>query len=292
MKIELTKFKNRENLAVKGIFLKPGRDVTAKKTGVVYLAGSVLGSTAVHRLGIDVVDLLSAQGYCGYIFDHSNTGESEGSLESGWSNKLIQIVIDGHMVDDTLAAIENFKNTQGIKEVVLIGHCGGGLTALYTASRLDCVKGVVLISTPILWEGDNDIEKSAGSVREYSQLYKRKLLSLDSWKKLFTGKTDYGLLFGFLKNRLWRSVSKKTIAARPINKKFMDAFNKVKKDKKMLFIMGDRDPGVEEYKSFAKINLADSRESRILKDTSHGFVTHDSMELLFREIGAFIEQFG
>ena len=47
----------------------------------------------------------------------------------------------------------------------------------------------------------------------------------------------------------------------------------------------------EEYKMFADKYLDKANESRILKATSHGFVTEDSMKPLMAEINSYLKAF-
>jgi dienelactone hydrolase len=286
----LYKFKNKNGLCVKGFFVKPDSAIPAKKWGVMYLPGSVLGNVAVHRLGIDIADALTDMGYISYLFDHSRTGESEGTLPSDTNCNLNQHVVKGKMVEDTLEAIEHFKNECSVSDVILIGHCGGGLTALYAASESKAVKGVLLVSTPILREGEKDLSNSVGATKEYQMLYAKKVASIDAWKRLLTGKTDYALIGKFVKNKLSQLFPHK-LSMTSINKRILRALEKIKKNKKVLMLMGDRDPGLEEYKMFADKYLDKVNESRVLKETSHGFVTEENFKLLLAEVDSFLKSF-
>lgn len=286
---ELQKFICKNGLSMKGVIFYP-EAATNSSVGVVYLPGSVLGSTAVHRLGIDICKHLASNGFMSFVFDQTNIGESEGELPSSSSDKLNEdFVIKGAPVGDTLEAINYFMKKANLKKVILVGHCGGGLTALYTTTLFGNVVGTMLISTPILWEGKLDFAASEGAVKEYSTLYKNRFKSIESWKKLLSGQSDYRLLLKFIRNKVRNSFVKNKHGNK-LNKKFKESFDKVMPGKKVIFLMGDKDPGLDDFKYFAKKYLK-PEEFSILKDTSHGFVTKESADILFTEIDKFVGSF-
>ena len=72
-----------------------------------------------------------------------------------------------------------------------------------------------------------------------------------------------------------------------INKKRVE-MGEEKWMKKIFMIMGERDPGIDEFRLFCDKYLDKEKESTILKYASHGFVTKESKDLLFAEIDKFI----
>lgn len=50
-------------------------------------------------------------------------------------------------LDDYADGVEEIINEYGMQEVVLVGHSFGGRVAILLASRLECVKGIVLVDS-------------------------------------------------------------------------------------------------------------------------------------------------
>lgn len=283
-------FKNKNGLIIKGIVIKPDNDAQKNGVGVLYLPGAVLGSTAVHGLGIELGNLLADKGYSVYLFDHYGIGESDGELPADSSAQMVNLITNGSLVDDTTEMLSFIEHISGINAVLLMGHCGGGITAAYVVNEFHLIKGLICISTPILSKGENDLSQTRGAIREYSTLYKNKMFSLLAWKKLLIGKTDYSLLVKFIINKLFKKPMI-IVKKQHINKRFFDGLMKAKRDKKIFMIMGERDPGIDEFRDFCDAYLDKDKESAILKYASHGFVTKESKDLLFAEIDKFVGSF-
>ena len=289
MKLIPCKFKNRNDLDIKGIVIEPDNMLACSKIGILYLPGSTLGSTAVHRLGIQIGEFLSSKGFITGLFDQAGVGESQGDIPDGTGAQYVQYIKEGNLTDATVEAIDYLINHYELDSVILIGHCGGALTGAYVAAIHHKVKGFMLISPPI---GIDEAMLNRNMTRECTKLYKNKLLSLQAWKNLISGKTDYSLLFTVIKNKFLKSYKKDNIKTTSKDDAlFMRKFNKICNRIKITSVMGDKDSSIKEYREFAVKYLKESGESKILKDSSHGFVTSRSLELLFNEINAFLNKF-
>lgn len=285
MSMQVCGFNNKAGLAVKGIVVMPDEGAERKDTAALYLPGLVLGSTAVHRLGVDIGQFLSAKGYPVFLFDQSRIGESEGELPAGSHADMVNRVMGGEFVSDTVEIIHFIKDTFSVNKLVLIGHCGGGLTSGYAANEADFISGVFFVSTPI--SGQEVIGHNEGAMREYETLYKKKIFSWAAWKKLLTGRSDYAILARMIRHRFIRKSLKPGEDIR-INQRFFDCVMKARRDKPIFMLMGERDPGIDEFRIFCERYLDREKECAILKDASHGFVTQESMDLLFKEIDKFV----
>ncbi|HBG61904.1 MAG: hypothetical protein A2Y03_09765 [Omnitrophica WOR_2 bacterium GWF2_38_59] len=280
---EVFSFLNKKGLKVKGIvFVQDGR--AANKTGIIYLPGIVLGSTAVHRLGVDIACEFQSLGYSVLLFDHSRIGESEGELSSGSSQEFANFVKRGELVDDTKEAISEFCLKYSLSDVVLIGHCGGALNALYTSEDCALVKKMILLSPPLIGENYDAKVMTKGQSDEFLKLYSFKLFSWDAWKRLLSGKSDYLGILKTLRFKIKSSLKNKDLDVSMLNKRFIDGLKAVSKKKEIAIVYGDRDIGFEEFKSNLDLFKQWDIETRILPDTSHGFVTKESISLLFEEL--------
>jgi len=297
MAAQLFKFSNARGLTIKGV-VYPARG--AAEIGVIYLPGIVLGSTAVHRLGIDLAHRLADDGYPVCLFDPSGIGESEGDYPRGTHQELASWVESGSCVADTLEAIDQMRARTGVRRLVLIGHCGGALTAMYAAARHAAVAGALLICPPTVPQGRKEELDGAGVAESYLRQYLARLRSPDAWLRLLRGQSSYRTIVRVVRRKLERTLAavwkpRRPAAApapapvRAFNRHLVDAVQ-IAHDhgKRVEVVFGDRDPDVDDFRAFQRQHLPADVAWRIFEDTSHGFVTEPSMQLLFGEVGRFV----
>jgi pimeloyl-ACP methyl ester carboxylesterase len=285
MKRSLFSFINKHGLRVKGLIFEP-QGGKIHKTGVVYLPGIVLGMTAVHRLGVDIACELQAVGFPVLLFDHSRIGESEGTLFSGAGEEFANLIKRGDFVDDTGEAVSAFCSERLLNDVILIGHCGGALTAVYTSLSHGRVKKSILISPPLVGEIQEAKAMTKGQSKELAALYKYRLLSWKSWKRLFFGQSDYGQILRMVKTKIVNHRRPKETAEKNqnINEQLIRALELIGRKTDVTIIYGDRDQGIEEFRSYQALFQRWNIRSQIFPETSHGFITADSVRLLMTEI--------
>jgi pimeloyl-ACP methyl ester carboxylesterase len=286
MKRTTVSFRNKDSLLVKGIVFEPDAAI-AQKTGVVYLPGIVLGLTGVHRLSVQVACEFQGLGYPVFLFDHSRIGESEGELFSGTHDELVGLIKRGGLVDDTLEALDFFIGRCGLRDAILIGHCGGALTALYATEKCKKVSRLVLISPPLVGEVAEPSGMAGAESQVHLALYKRKIFSGDAWRRLLSGESDYRQILRTIKTKIFKSKAGATKTAdEGWHRRFLEGLESTGKRIDVKIIYGDRDPGIEGFKSRLNELQRWNVRTSILPNSSHGFVTDDSMNLLMRELKA------
>jgi pimeloyl-ACP methyl ester carboxylesterase len=299
MRGQLFKFTNRQGSTIKGVVY--GHDAARRRVGVVYLPGIVLGATAVHRLGIDLARQLTQDGIPVCLFDPSGVGESEGDFPAGTHQEVAAWVEGGSCVDDTLQAIDFFQARTGVRELVLVGHCGGALTAIYAAARHPAVSGALLICPPTVAMGHTDELDREGVARIYLTQYLDKLRSREAWLRLLRGHSSYRTILRLVMGKARRQLDGVRSRLRPpaapvaagaqrtFNPRLLGALRTAHAERKRLAIVfGDRDPDIEDFRDFHRRHVPAEVSTRIFDDTSHGFVTEESMALLFGEVRRFV----
>ncbi len=285
MKRTTVTFPNREGLNIKGIIFEPD-DAQRRKTGVVYLPGIVLGLTAVHRLAVDVACEFQRDGYPVLLFDHARIGESEGSFVSGPYEEFVNFIKQGGLVDDTLEALQFFLSRCNLENIILIGHCGGALTALYAAQKSNKIAQLILIVPPLMGETTEGAGMTKGQAKEYLALYKHKMFSPAAWSRLFLGKSDYRQMIKAVKAKIFRSKPETGPGDANLNRVFVKGLESVGGRIDVRIIYGDRDPGFEEFKDCEDEFNRGKIRTTVFPDASHGFVTDKSMRLLMAELKA------
>jgi pimeloyl-ACP methyl ester carboxylesterase len=298
---ELFELDNAHGQRIKGVLYSPA---ASGGVGVVYLPGIVLGMTAVHRLGIEFARQLTQDGHVVCLFDPSGIGESEGDYPTGSHQELAAWVEAGHCVDDTVRTLDMLAKRSGARQLVVIGHCGGALTAIYAAARHPAVRGAFLICPPTLEARRGHELDREGVASIYVTQYLHKLASPGAWLRLLRGRSSYGtmirLVAGTARRRLarlqtrlqrLRPAAPETAAGPPLvfNERLQAALRAATgAGKQVAIVFGDRDPQLAEFRAFQRDHLPPAVSTRIFDATSHGFVTEDSMAALFAEIRRFV----
>ncbi len=119
----------------------------------VLLAGGVLPRMGVNRVLVRMADRLAAAGHRVVRVDPHGLGESAGTLPEEPFFDLLRRVESGAFVDDVRLAAEAVAPTEDGVPLVLFGTCGGGITALRVAERMDQVTGVIAVGVPLKRSG-------------------------------------------------------------------------------------------------------------------------------------------
>jgi pimeloyl-ACP methyl ester carboxylesterase len=205
--------------------------------GVVFFNVGLEDRVGAHRLNLKIARALSDQGYYVLRFDTQGIGFSEGELESGSDIDNFIKIQNGIFLDDALAGI-NFLNKEiQADRIVLIGICGGAVTALAAAARDKRIESVILVDVPVYLD-----QKEKGI---------KKFYSLSFWKRAFLGQLDIVKIIQLLIKGKLREVIQGQVAdnnlntgrpilIRMINKKFVNDFlSFISSKRKVFFIMAE-----------------------------------------------------
>jgi pimeloyl-ACP methyl ester carboxylesterase len=119
----------------------------------ILLAGGVLPRMGVNRVLVRMADRLAAAGHRVVRVDPQGLGESGGALPDEPFFDLLRRVESGAFVDAVLRTAEAVAPLDPDVPLVLFGTCGGGITALRVAERLDRVTGVIAVGVPLKRSG-------------------------------------------------------------------------------------------------------------------------------------------
>ena len=273
---------------MKGVYGIPDDNYTFSDTAAIYLPGIILGTTAVHRLSFQVAEQLSKEGIATLICDHTRVGESEGEFPPMAHTDLVKKIRAGIFVDDTLDMIDWLITTRSIKNILLIGHCGGAVTALLSASKHRAICGIYLISTPITPSHEIAGDITSQSAEEYYSLYKRKFFSLDAWKKLLSGRSSYKTILLIIKKKLFASrtkIIKSNDLSEIVDEYVIEAFRNIPDNLCITMVMGEKDSNIEIFREFISLKPKHlSIKTVIFEKASHGFVSDENLEVLMKSV--------
>jgi len=140
---------NRELITVtagearlRGTYHKPpGRPAPV---GVLFINSGWAPRAAFADAAVGWADSFAQQGYPCFRMDLPGLGDSEGTLPRKWV-ELCDLINNGHFVSSVSSAAKNLADRYRLSGMVVMGHCGGAISAIYAAAAADHIKGVVVL---------------------------------------------------------------------------------------------------------------------------------------------------
>jgi len=237
------------NVEAAGAEFAASLDSTGGATGLLLVTGGSQTRIGSHRMYERLANSLSKQGFPCFRFDRRGVGDSAGEdpgFRASWPD-----------IEAALAAFR--KEVPGLERVMGLGLCDGA-TALALFGRKVGLDALILVN-PWLVESEPD-EQAPAAIRAH---YRKRLLSLEGWKKLLSGRMDYGkLLKGILR------ISAKQEGS-PLARETAAALRAGGLRAWLILAEGDGTAiaAVEELKAPAFAGLIEGRE--IVKSDSHTF---------------------
>lgn len=163
---------------------------------------------APNRLNVSLARELCSIGIPVLRFDPAGIGDSQGDLPHGvLVPDIWESIQKGAFVSDTICANDFLVRRLGLDRLVLIGNCGGAITALLASTQDHRIQALCLIDVPVnlrtadMSLADKILEGGESADRLYKQ-YVKKAFHLSSWIRFLTLKTDYRSLFKLLRMKL------------------------------------------------------------------------------------------
>jgi pimeloyl-ACP methyl ester carboxylesterase len=136
---------------VRGTYHKPRderldspKDAENRPIGLLFLSAGVSPRSAPGDSAVYWADSFAKCGYGCFRFDLPGLGDSDCDLSDG-AIDFDSLVADGQyspaVCDLTIELVERFN----LGGVIIIGHCAGAVTALYSAAVYERIKGLVLL---------------------------------------------------------------------------------------------------------------------------------------------------
>lgn len=316
---EAVDFYNKNGKRLFGIVHLPeNTDLKKKKIGINLLNPGIKYRVAPNRLNVKLARKLCEQGCYVLRFDPEGIGDSEGELPTGTLVADIwEKIQTGLFVQDTIEANDFFRDKYGIDELIMIGNCGGAITALLSAPEDDMVCGLCLIDVPVNLRVANMsfADKVADGGQRVDWLfseYMKRVLSIKSWKRFITMQTDYKALKKTLVMQLLKKIKpiqsdaglsvdlENFCRQKKLNMLFFKSFALfMKKNKPVLFILAGNDPGTEIFQSyfqnsFLLTNLNEKKRNELVEihkvnDANHIYTLTECQETLITKVSEWVD---
>jgi len=289
-----------------------------KRTAIILLSPGIKSHIGPHRLYVNMAERYSKDGYVVLRFDFHGLADSEGDVEETFVADIYGSIEQGRYVDDVLAAMDYLENEQGIGRIVLGGLCGGAITGLIAGSFDSRVVGLIGLGIPVI-NASTPMNQSkymtAGQAASLRSSYFEKLRDVSAWKRFFSFKSDYRIIWRILfKKSAPSSVQPAGISPAPdcgtkqavenslndsnVNMLFPQAFHKmVSSSRRLLLIFSEMDrlywefnekfwqPYMQIYQD--KMSFIDVR---ILKNANHIISSPDSQKEMLDWTSGWLEE--
>jgi pimeloyl-ACP methyl ester carboxylesterase len=172
-------------------------------TGYLLLSPGPNDRAGPHGLYVRLASRLAAAGHPVLRIDAAGVGESGGNDAPRQDRPITETFKDineGAHVPAALAGSDWLEH-RGVREVVMLGLCGGASTALLSAARVeDRPTRLILMGTPVLHQGvENELVLTEEHVREELAVMRRKLLDPAALVRFLTLQSDYRVLVRILR---------------------------------------------------------------------------------------------
>jgi pimeloyl-ACP methyl ester carboxylesterase len=134
---------------LRGTYHRPARSSSATRSGnggqgrtaILFLNSLALPRAATGDSAVYWGDSFAERGYPTFRFDLPGIGDSEGETTTG----LLDFINAGGYAPSAAALAAELARRAGISGVVIVGHCAGSVTAVFTAASCNQCKGLILM---------------------------------------------------------------------------------------------------------------------------------------------------
>jgi len=239
-----------------------------KKAGVNLLSPGIKYRVAPNRINVKLARRLCKQGYYVIRCDPEGIGDSEGELpDKLLTADIWEKIQKGLFVSDTIAINDYFIETYGIEKLILIGNCGGAITALLTSAEDSRIEGLALIDVPVNLRiaKQTFADKVAPGSEKADWLfteYLKRMTRFESWYRFVTLQTNYRALFKTITLKLRESFFPSShnhlnhnidtlCNKHNLNRLFYQSFESFSQSvKPILFIIAGNDRGTEIFQNY------------------------------------------
>jgi pimeloyl-ACP methyl ester carboxylesterase len=195
MKEEAVLFGERESLV--GVLTDPANDhQEARAVGVILLNPGVLHRVGPGRIYVKIARELAAIGFTVLRFDFSGIGDSKVRHDN--------LPFDKSSLSEARCAMDLLGTKRGIDHFLFIGGCSGARVSFTAACGDPRVVGGILINFPADADDDGSLNLDLSRRKDEHYYWNFAIRDPLSWRKLFTGKSEYRKIIQALMFRVKR----------------------------------------------------------------------------------------
>jgi pimeloyl-ACP methyl ester carboxylesterase len=130
-----------------------------KHTGVLFLSGSAEPRAAFGDSAVHWADWLAECGYRCFRFDLPGIGDSDGNLPRT-EPAFMSFLNSGAFCDSVCGISDNLTARFNLRDLIIVGHCSGAVTAIYAGAANERISGLVLLDPYFHLQSDSEFQNS------------------------------------------------------------------------------------------------------------------------------------
>ncbi len=267
----------------------------------VWLCTAINPRYVTRALRRMVIRELSAMRIPVLTFDFPGVGDSGGELRENWLMGIYRDIEKGCFTEDALAAVSFLRERFPSRRVVLLGNCGGAVTALHAASLDRHITHLVLTALPVTLSVLPEEKCLDGNLARFQLCnYLKRLREPRNWRRIISRHTNYArirsALTGFLRSRFRRSAECNEVVE-GMNAEFLRSFMEVRKrGVSVLALFGEYDHEVRvRYDELFRARYAPpggepyaAWRTAVIADSPHDFYSPEAQREVWRELKSFL----
>ena len=235
------------DLSLFGIVTLP-KATERRRRAVILLNAGADYHIGPNRMYVSLARRWARRGYSVLRMDFAGIGDS-GTRPGRMSDE----VFPPAALEDIREALSLLRAQYGIGDVTLVGLCSGAYHALRAAVANLPVSRVVLINPQnFFWkEGMTVNDMQLGELVRNPRVYRSRLFSIESWKRLITGNIDVSYITKILGNRLFLALESRgreiarRLRIRLPNDLGWDLQSVTMRGVRVVFVFARDEPGIE-----------------------------------------------
>ena len=239
-------------------------DGARARRGVVLIHGWGGYRIGPNRILVQAARAFNEAGATTLRFDLRGRGDSEGDAA--------ETDLD-MMIDDTCRAVEFLKGETNLEDVTLLGICSGANVAVGAATLVPDIRDLILWSI-VTFQPERSRSADVARTGHFALGYARKLLRPTTWRKFFSGRVNFRMVWRVLFGRHSEGKGDGERNLKDSRRDIMSAFADYKGG--VFFVHGSKDPegmpARDIFQAFCEGNGLDA-EFKLIDGSNHNFHT-------------------
>jgi pimeloyl-ACP methyl ester carboxylesterase len=249
---------------------------TQNLPGVILLNAGLIHRVGPARFYVRLARRLEKKGLTTLRFDHSGIGDSSIRRDNlpFWTSAVVEVQ----------EVMNGLQEQNSIDQFVLMGICSGATTAFNTASIDDRVVGIVMMNA----QGyDPNQNWNLYVMNRYdAKQYRGKFFSFRSWKRIFTGQTQYQRFIKIYTRRFKNLFLRRRELSSIADRLALQMQNLIERKIRMLMIYSEGDRGLDYLQVILGNHLETMLSSscihqEVIPGSDHTFTLLRNQESLF-----------